>query len=1008
MINEILKLEANNNSIKEIKKYLNKSDVNTIEHAKAVSHLALLYASTNQVEDAINIINQFTTSYEKENCIEILNTLIKITKENKTMCLEAINRKKELLDSFELNSYYKDMIEYNKDNYEERIKYINLILQDDITKKERLDCLSMLAQAYHEFDKFDQFFHKLDTAKELSLELNNQEVFESFIYYQASFYYNGNDYEQTLDTIRDNPVHTQVYGNKINLLNIKIFFKQENYKKCSILEAKYEELMTKADVEVQKEFYTLCIKLYTLLHSKISVKAYQDKLDNLNVVKNIVKLDTIQEVEQIKTVKIKQQEKKEIIKQEPTFKKLKKVVPTLNEMSDFYQESLSIYEPFYIEKLFREQLRISLTNLNNQVMFNDCYIVTTSSSYHFKKERLYDKKEANLEITKSFNNHYTEIISFNTEKDNINNPFTNDLLEYNTATIFPLFSDKCVGAIYFTCETDNIVTGKLNFEKLHNFVAYFNALYLLNNTKETVLKDNESKLKVLENDNIYYSYLEDDEILSSKSCKYLIDMPLKTRFSTFLSCISDKDYINFHKLFNQLTLDNNYLEMILLLKNKKSILVKITKNSEESFIFIYEDYTNVVDEKEELFKLGYYDSITNLKNKKLLELDISNYFKLKKFGSFIINIKNLRKYSYLYDEKFSLDILGLIGSLLPKFNKDYEYYHVNFDKFIVVVKDTNDKRVIRNIIKKLEVYLTEELVKVNARLTPKFNFGVYRSFIDTKEQTLDKFIEVLSEALQSSSEDYEDNIGYYDIDVYKQRFVKEQLVTYISESIDQKTLHLRYTQCVNVEVQLVEFYEVKLNINKYKIEDYIINEVIKVKNLTAAIEQYILSRVFQEINMIYEKTSFTMNVLINIDEYSLTKESFVYYLNSLAEQNKINKKNIIIKTNKVYITSKDNIEYLIKQGFQIALSNIEDLSYVKPNYYIFKNFSITNVFNEQYIKQLTNLLKELEVKFVLDNTTKNSVIEHYNKDISYFKGEVYKQLLSYLDIVNIFKGDLVI
>ncbi|MFI3251520.1 MAG: hypothetical protein R3Y60_00120 [bacterium] len=1002
----ILKLEPSDDSISRIQRFLNKTSVDDEEHAIVVCHLLSLYSKTKQIDFMVNVVEAFTKKYKSENLITILDKFIELTIDDyRKECLDAINQKKELLNSYDTEIYYQDMILFHKNDIGERIRYINLFLQDDTSKANRLAGMFLLAKAYFDGNEFYKFNKNLDTTKELALELGDFEVFESLLYYEATNYYQLEEYEKSLEILNSNPVRSEYFGSKVNLLTLKIYFKKGNYKRCSILEAKYEEVMERASTDVKKDYYQLCIELYTILQNRQSIELYKQRLKEVSNVKVYKEIDYIHQ-NIIKAIKIKKPKENTNI-ETPVFKKIKKTKPTLNEMSDFYQETIDIFKPFQSNERFREQLRLSLIKLNEKVPFNDCYIITKEfESFHFKKERLYIKKDVTLEIIDNFHQSDVEIISFNTQRDNLFNPFNNEIIEFNYATIFPLFTDKCFGAIYFVSENHNMIEGVLNFEKLHCFAKFYNSISVINYEKERVFYETESKLEILGSKMFYYAFSDTDYFYCNKEITNLLGVKNKVTFNSFVSNISMDDYKEFLANYNSLSIEDNYFEQLVTFNNEKKVLIKTTKISDYKLLFIFEDYTKVESNKRDLIVTAYHNPITNLKNNQSLNVEIYKYFDMKKFSAILLNFKDLKKYTYLYQEKFSMDILKCIGQLLPEFNKDYDYYHLNFDKIIVLVKDTNDKRVLKQIINKLDQYLIEKLSLINNRLIPRFTYGTYRSTVDTKEKSLDKMLEILSDSILNVDDFLDENVGFYDIELYKERFLREQLITYISESIDQKNLGILFTQCVNVNDSLIEFYESKLNLSNYKVDVRILEEVIKRKNMTTTLEQYLIQRTFHEMNLISSKIDYSINVVIKIDEYSLVKKSFVNYLEEMAKQFKITKERVILKIDRVYNGAVDNIIYLMNQGYHIALNNIDDLSLVKPSYFLLKNFKNMNEFNDEYIKSLSNILSNLDVKFVLNETNKNEEIEHYKKYINCYMGKVYNQQLTYIDIINIFKSKL--
>lgn len=1003
---DILKLEPSNESISKINRFINKTNIDDEEHAIVVSHLLFLYYQTKQIDEMIFVVDSFTKKYNYVNSIIVLDKMIELTvNDYRDVCLKAIEQKRELLNAFDTDLYYEDMIFYNKDNITKRIEYIDLFLQDDTSKPKRLSGMFLLAKAHFDNNEFYKFNKFLETTKELALELGDYDIFESLLFYEATSYYQLDDYEKALEILGANPVKSEYFGSKVNLLTLKINFKKGNYKRCILLESNYEESMDNATTDVKKEFFQICIDVYSILGNQSSVNHYQKKLDDANRVRVFNEIESIEQ-RIIKSIKIKKE--KDTTKAEvPVFKKIRKVKPTLNDMSDFYTDFTKIYKPFSCDNEFREQLRLSLIELNLQVEFNDCYIVAKDyECFHFKKERLYIKREVNFEILDRFHQEDTEIISFNTKQDNLFNPFNNEVLEHNYAIIIPLFTDKCFGAIYFTSDFPTLIEGKFKYEKQHTFAKFYNSISVINYTKEQVLSENESKLEILNSKMFYYAYTDLDFIYCNKETKELLNINMKSTFNSFVTNISLDDYKDFLSNYNNLSLNDNYFEQIVGFANGKKILIKVTKCTEYKMLFIFEDYTKVESNKRDLITTAYHNPITNLKNNQSLSIEIYKYFDIKKFSAILVNFKDLRKYTYLYQEKFSLDILKYLGQTLPKFNKDYDYYHLNFDKLIILIKDTNDKRVLKQIITKLDTFLKEELSQINSRLIPRFTYGTFRSAVDTKEKSLDKMLEILSDSILNTDEYIEDNIGFYDIDLYKERFLREQIVTYISEAIDQNNINVLFSQCVNVDDSLIEFYESKLNLSHYKVDNRILQEVIKRKNMTTTLEQYLIKRTFHEMNLISEKTNFSINVVLHIDEYSLVKKSFINFLESMTNKFKITKERVIIKLNKVYEGAVDNISYLIQEGYHIALNDINDLSLIKPSYYLLDNFKNLNQFNDQYVKSLASILSNLDVKFVLNNTSKNQEIEHYKNEIKYFMGQVYSQQLTYLDIINIFNQKL--
>lgn len=985
-IKDIFKLTPSNTSINKIEVFLSNHSINDLDYAKANIHLAGMYEQTNNIDYAIKIVNNYIDITNKDCAILSYNYLISVYKkqEDYQMAINTINRKKSILLVTELSIFYYDMVMICKDyDRNEYIRYLLIFLDDDLTKEQRLDGLMMLIEAYYINKEYERYFFKIEIAKELAKDLDEIEMYDRFVYFEAFYFYVKKDYMKVLDLLKE-PKQDSGFINEVYLLILKTYYDLSEYRKMSILEAEYEESFNYASKEVKIEFYDLCIKLYTSLSNSYSKDVYLNKMALLED-----KDDVLPE----------NKKKKIILKSKDEVVESKEKKYTLLDQMTFSEQLIKVFECFYSNEITREQLRRSLIELNTFCVFGECFILTKDMvNYHYKHDRLYDKKSLNIDDY--FNAHALkkDLIVFNASQTEMINPITNKLFDEGIHLLSFNIDNKIIS---FISDDRNLIEGKLNYEMLNQYATVVN-IVLSNSNNNMKIKTENLMIKNV-TDELAYIVIDQDEVILSTKVQKLINSYGNISLSEYLSYIDNKYYYEYHccvlKLLNG---ELSNLNFIFKFKNN-DLMFKHTMSALDGKIYafienVYDEYKNI----HRLLNQSQTNDITNLPNRRLIDVEISSYYELEKFSVVLINFKDLKKYSYLYGYKFSEDLLRYIGKMLVEYeDDDLKFYHLNFDKIVVFIKDINDKRIIKKKIEELDFYLCEKIANLNSRVKPVFNYGCYRHKVDSREQSLERILQIASDAL-INSQLTNDKINFYNNEMFKKRFFEEQLITYISEELDAKAISVQYTQCIDYKNQVVEFYNASLNINKYSVDDTLLMDVIKRRGLTVDLERYLIKRVIHELKLIKDQYDFPVKVSINVSRETFMEQKFLVFLEDQIKFFKVSRELLIFNIVNIDGIS-DTIIDLLNRGYRISIGDTNILSIIKPTYFILKSKEHLNEFDDWYFKTVSTKLADVGINVVLTNCGTKQMIEHYAGEINLFSGKQYSNRLTYYDILKLMK-----
>lgn len=1033
-IRQVLELEANSTSIKKIDAFLSELKPNHRDYPRALAHLAFLTFSLGDVSGAFQLLfNYLDICIDKEKPT-IYNTLIKIyyIQKDYDNVLTMIEAKKKYLPNYNKIAYYEDLITYYDeiDDSSELIRTILTYLGDDISDERRLKALIRLTKEYLKCEDYDRFNEKNKLVQSLALSLNEEVIYQNARYEEAFVLVKEESYPKALvmvDEMLEIHLSKELKG-KLLALKLEILVCLNEYRRASIFEAEFEHEVEESTLDAKISFAQQCIILYEALNNRFNKNSYEERYQSYleeakknskvetkakrnKTTKHTIELNFLKNQKELSPITINKPVKKEevntIHRDEVTL--IESGSKLLNIADDFIKLNKQVFSQF------RDYLRQFFIVLSNLASFDEAYLLTKNNryyGYHYKKERLYEKKSQTLSLNDTVLLDVfdldEEIIIPSSNATTYVNIVTNKLYneEEDQALIaFPLTK----AAILFSSKSQNLLTDKLNYETLKMACAYLELKWNNERNELYLLKQQHDYIFMMEHIVSGYKKQVDNYVFLSKNACEMFNCSEALSIFEFYNFITPHDLILYRKTVEEL-ID----------KKIKNASVRYSTNIDGIVTHFQEDFTiddegvilsvinNISDrikEEENALVMAHFDPVSGTYNKSKLVFDLEELIKINKFSLLAFNVIGFKNYSDIYGYDFTDQLIFAIGKYLKEYDAEARVYHFDGDKFIVAIINQNDKRAMIKIAKQISNYLSTNLKKLNYRLNINFEVGILRYPTDTTEKSPIKLIDYLLSALSNAHQkNIKTTIACYSKEEYKKQFFQSQLVTHISEAIDNNHLALYYRQVVDVGANNCDHYYVSLNLSNFAVNDEMIYEVLKKRKMVKVIERYMIHKGLFELSEMYKETKLYLNLSFKVSKETILDETFKDYLLEQIKFFNIPKTAITI----CYNDEVDSEVYEVLKSLTInqillASSNIELLKQFPIYYYYYKlPKDIKNLENE-FIVAIKGHCDKRNIRFVMDNVNNKELIAHFVQyGISLYSGKVYSALLSSKDIIKSF------
>lgn len=987
VLHEVLQLDKTQGSIKKIDLFLVSCVKLSDEYVIALAYKAIILHKIGKTNEALKLLFTMVPSFKEmgvEGIIAICDGIIDICLElaRYDQVTKYIKIKQNYLPISKAVLHIKDNIKYYlaikkyDDAKEELVKYLN----DDVTLEESIYAKEELSKIYlfeHQYERYLEVIKDLESYYQSNLSLNklaelglNKLKIDFELGNYLKVIKNGNIY------IKDDTIKPEQRLITATIL-LKSYLYSNDYKRASIIESEYYDLINEDDKENSLEFCYAALDLYTKTNTLVSINEYKNKIKSLEALKKEIK-DKKKKPQKEQDVVIPvinegiedelEEEKKPIIykiegKTAPVFnQKLNKKVEQIRNVtvSENYEKLEAVFNTISeldLNVKFREIYRTCCIKLCELFPIDEVYILYYKKQYlglHYKMGRAYDKKLEFDSIENTFNYmamNYSSEVFLDLEDDSCNINIVNNKIydEDVNGIAFPLTDSlKTLGSISFISK-QCFLDKELVYEALKLISAMLNTRLLMSLHQDD-LEFNHKKLYFV-NNNMSSGLKEEMNgfiHFSPQACK-ILGVLENMVLEDFYYKIKTTDLIHYRRIQDELyTLLSEGVELEYdFKKDNEWIRVKerfypMVYDGTIVIVSLIDDITDIEKSKNELINLAYKNPISKLDTEVKLMVDLNQMLPNRRLSLAVIDIVDFKIYRELYGYNFANQLVFAVGKeLVIALEADFNsyVYHLESDRYVVVFNDINDKRIIDSKLNTILRKVSDALFKLNSRVKLSFYAGVYRlarhSSVDEPSKILYYALDALDDA---KNLDYVGNrIAHFDSDLHKKKFNENHLITHISESIDHGKLGLTYRQIINLNDNTVFAYNIVLNLDNFEVDYSYMDFVIRRRGLTIQLEKYAIFNLYKELKMFKEEVKGYITCFVNVSKPTLD-EAFVTYINTQQEFFKVPKEYVVLLVDDA---NHQVLKHLREDGYKIASSNIVDVYNEYCDYFMFdyKKFS---------------------------------------------------------------------
>jgi EAL domain-containing protein (putative c-di-GMP-specific phosphodiesterase class I) len=773
---------------------------------------------------------------------------------------------------------------------------------------------------------------------------------------------------------------------------LKVYFEQENYHQMTIIDSEYEPFFEDASIEDRIEFYEICVNLYKKLGIRQSEKYYSDNL------KRVKKLETKVK----KTETVKEEEKK--LKVEVTEVVPRKKEATLSSIEEKRQISnffdIFIFSENINEKLvLRDYLRTLFIFIDNYITASNYVIYLNDQRfYHYKKERLYEKRLIEEAINPTIirnviekgHEYFSNPLDFDKNVDIITQlPYSNEV-KYVYA--IPLEKEGAF-LVYF----DEVVNDP---EIYYDFIKLLGALIYSKISRENKIKgfrkENFFLSKIINSDLAPLRIVTESRTTYNSSGQKLLKEDESTYIDHFISKLKS-DYIrNYRELIRKMLSSPNQVEEVkyqyqnLYIKEK---LVSILDEDEIKVVSVFDDVTKTVIELETSEQKAITDRETNLYNLSHLKSKMNDLTNAKTtFISIELNLDNRHIYgpdnTSLYFKEFA--------KITDDFFVDGVTYRIDFNELMVTLP-YNDIRAVNNILKNYINHLEKYQVTSIPYEQFQVKMGVLRYPVVTNQTNVDmllKFIDIAKEKSKLRKDTPYHQFTYSD---YEEEAFEQTILNYLNDSLEKKNLTLSFVQIIDIKKTVVWQYESEINIPNMKLDNRYIITLAKKRNRIIDLDRHHILKVLNFLVKLSQETKVLIKITIPISEETFVDPTFNAFLIGAIKDRKIPFSFIRLKIDLNNIKTHHHahkIHELLNTGISLDTTALA-MALTYPFNALYIDFNDSDIKWQTYYGNLSKMLEEFHIALIATNINSKDQIDTLNRlGIKLACGKLYPNISS--------------
>ena len=398
------------------------------------------------------------------------------------------------------------------------------------------------------------------------------------------------------------------------------------------------------------------------------------------------------------------------------------------------------------------------------------------------------------------------------------------------------------------------------------------------------------------------------------------------------------------------------------------------------------DVTEKKKWQDKLYKIAYYDSLTNLPNNNMLKKDLKTLCSGEnRFFLIFMDIDNLKIINDTLGHDIGDMFLNEVSKVFKKFqDKGHKLYRYSGDEFIFIIKDTKYKHTLEAFMESLYKVLNDYTFTIkNIPLSINTTIGV--SIFPDHSSDMNKLLNYASSAMYYTKNCSKNNYTIYSNVIFSETLENAKLENSLKLALKNNEFEVFYQPQVNINNNKLIGVEALLRWIKpdgtmIMPSDFI--PTAESTGLIVPIGEFVLKKACEQMKIWHKKTSYPLKVSVNAAEKQLEEVNFISTVQSILNETGLDPKFLELEiTESTAIRDIKKVALLLKSlkdiNVKIALDDFgtgySSLNYLKDlplnTIKIDKCFmdDIENVYKKKaIIKSITILSHDIDLNIICE------------------------------------------
>lgn len=420
------------------------------------------------------------------------------------------------------------------------------------------------------------------------------------------------------------------------------------------------------------------------------------------------------------------------------------------------------------------------------------------------------------------------------------------------------------------------------------------------------------------------------------------------------------------------------------------------------FFLLKNNLRELKEKEQRLYKLAYYDELTDLPNKKYLYHELDHLISKndsadnkEEFSLFFININNFNTLTDIKGTSHGSEIIEKISNKLKKFIRENSesipfLSSYNYNKFILIIKGKQEREKLKSTAEKIISSLSELWEEGTIDYYLNLDIGISR-FPDSGQNAEDLIS--AAKIAANNIDDEDNNIKCYDHKMFSDKLEYENLKRDLREAVKKDQFEVYYQPKVKIPEEEIIGFEALLRWRHHELGMisplYFIN-IAEETGFIREIGEWVLKRVLSDIQNNKDKFADKWNVSINLSPLELYDRKKAEKIAAVFNEYQLNNEIIEFEiTENALLDDKSSTLFIInnlkKMKFSIALDDFgigySSLSYLSrlpiDTLKIDKTFvdNINKEKNRILIKSIIELAHNLNLEVIAEGVEEKEQLE---------------------------------